>query len=190
MSDERPGPAYDPLFRREAVEEYLRGREHGRLLAVSPLWSVWAFGLLVLAFASAVVFAALARVGTDVEGQAIVRWAPDDTHRLVVACLLPDSPEAFAAAGRTVTVSFDAAPARRFVLQAGVSGPTLVTPGEVPAMLGPDAAPVAVVRGPVVLVHAGLPPDAGLVPGATGRAWVRVGETSLLRVLLFAKAGR
>ena len=191
MSEREPVRTEDPLFRREAVEEYLRGRDHGRLLNVSPTWSVWAFALLLAVFAGALAYAAFARIGVDVRGQAIVRHAPGG-GALEVVCVLPaDAPDATRPASR-VAVEFGSERPVRLVLRPETSAPQVFSPEAAREALGPEAAAAATIAGPVVLIRAALPANrpAGevpLPPGTLGTAWVRTGTTTLLRSLAFAK---
>ncbi len=113
---------HDPLFRREAVEDYLRGRDHGRLLDVSPFWSVWAFGLLVLVFAGAVAFAAFAPIGTDVRCVAVVRADAAGAAEVQVA-LPADVPAP--PPGARVAIEFGAGTPLRRVLHAAAVGPVV-----------------------------------------------------------------
>ena len=187
-------PEDDPLFRREAVEEYLRGRDHGHLLNVSPLLSVWSFALLLAVFAGAVAFAAFTRIGTDVRGQAIVRHVPGDSTRFEVICVLPASanarPGATAPAARRVVVDFGAATPQRLTLTP-LAEAFAYDAAHAREALGAEAASTATIAGPVVLVRAPLPATAAgshvWLPGTSGTAWVRTGEQSLLDALFFQK---
>ncbi|MBK7369728.1 MAG: hypothetical protein IPJ04_18105 [Candidatus Eisenbacteria bacterium] len=184
-------PEDDPLFRREAVEEYLRGRDHGHLLNVSPLLSVWSFALLLAVFAGAVAFAAFTRIGTDVRGQAIVRHVPDDSTRFEVVCVLPaDARPGATAPRRRVVVDFGAATPQRLTLTP-LAEAFAYDAAHAREALGAEAASTAAIAGPVVLVRAPLPaPAAGSrawLPGTSGTAGVRTGEQTLLSALLFQK---
>ncbi len=190
MSEREPARTEDPLFRREAIEDYLRDRDHGRLLNVSPLWSTWAFGALLLLFAGAVAFAALTPIGVDATGQALVRRAPGGAGALEVVCVLPADTPGLAHASDRIAVEFGSdAPVRLALRVSAPPSPTLA-PADARTALGPDAAAAAVIAGPVVLVRAALPPGATLAPGAAGRAWLRTGSTSLLRALALTGASR
>lgn len=63
------------LFRDEAVEEYLRGRDRGSLLRISPRWTDWTYRILVLVFLTGVAFAVLGRVDEYATGPALVRMS-------------------------------------------------------------------------------------------------------------------
>lgn len=63
-----------PLFREQALAHHLAGDSwRGDLLRISPLWSVWAFGFLVLAITCGLVFAAVTPVTSYASGPAVVR---------------------------------------------------------------------------------------------------------------------
>jgi hypothetical protein len=192
---EAPAPG-DPLFRQEAIEEYLRGREHGALVRVSPLWKHWAFGALALTFAGAATFAALAPLGIDVRGQAVVRRAPGSGDALEVVCLLPAADAVHALRpGQPVAVALDGASSAPLRLVIGTPVPGIFGPARARAWLGPEVGDVPSLAAPVVLVVAPVPrAGAGAVgdlsPGMTGVAQVRVGQRTLLRSLLLEGAPR
>jgi hypothetical protein len=154
----------DPLFRQEAIDEYLRGREHGALLRVSPLWKHWAFGALVLTFAGAAAFAALAPIGVDVNAPAIMRASAARPGALEAACDVPLESRAALRAGQRVVVDF--AGARRTQLVLELAAPPVA-----------DAPCVALVPDSLRARH----PE--IVPGWRGTAHVRVGEQTLLQAL-------
>ena len=196
MSEPDPPTPSDPLFRQEAVDEYLRGRDHGALVRVSPLWKHWAFGLLVVSFAGAAAFAALAPIGIDVRGQAVVRHVPGDPSALEVVCVMP-AVDAFRLlrAGQVVAVDVGGSGRAGLVLRIGAPVPDTYGPARVRAWLGPEVGDLPKLEGPVVLAVAPIPPAArdaarDLAPGMTGIANVRVGERTLLRSLLLEGAPR
>lgn len=188
--DERP---VDPLFRSEAIEDYLRGRDHGRLLRVSPWWKHWAFGLLLAAFAGAAMFAAWAPLGIDVRGQAVVRAAPGTPGALEAVLVLPADALPSLAAGQPVALDFGGERRERLTLalDAAPTGP--LGPAAARAWIGGAAADVTSLDGAVALATARVPAAdaarvAGLAPGRAADAFVRVGEQSLLQALTLAGA--
>ncbi len=63
----------DPLFREEAVREYLRVRTQGELLRISPAWADWVFWLLLATAAAALGFVTLVRVNHMMSAPAVVQ---------------------------------------------------------------------------------------------------------------------
>jgi hypothetical protein len=190
--DERP---VDPLFRQQALEEYLRGREHGRLLRVSPWWKHWAFGLLVAAFAGAALFAAWVPLGIDVRAAALVRAVPGEPGALEVVCVLPADALPSLEAGQRVAVDFGGARRARVLLALEPPPAVPLAPAAARAWLGPGVGDVPALDGAVVLAEARLPREQAaripaLAPGRTAVAYVRVGEQSLLRALTLAGVER
>ncbi len=188
MSEHGSEPPVDPLFRQEAVEDYLRGRDHGALLRVSPLWKHWAFGILVLTFVGAALFAALAPIGIDVRGQAVVRRGTGGSDALEVVCVLPADALPSLRAGQVVVVDLGGAGRERLTLALGAPHPDLLGPERARAWLGAEVGDIPALTGAVALAVARVPPAAhagapGLAPGRMGVAHVRVGERSLLRSL-------
>ncbi|MFN8586174.1 MAG: hypothetical protein U0704_00080 [Candidatus Eisenbacteria bacterium] len=163
----------DSLFRREAVEEYLRGREHGALVAISPAWSVWAFGLLVASFAAAAAFVAFAPMAVEVSGPARVVSGGAAGE---VRCALPAEALATLRPGQAVALDFGAASRAAVALRVTAVEPQARGAAEAAAEFGPLAAPVAIVRA------AGALP-AGAAPGTPAVVHVRVGTRSLWREL-------
>lgn len=183
----------DPLFRQEAIEEYLRGREHGVPLRVSPLWKHWAFGALVLTFAGALAFAALAPIGVDVRGEAVVRRAAGGGRSLEVVLLLPVESRSTLRAGQRVVVDMGESSRVRLALTLGEPLAENLGPGAVRAWFGDRADDVPALVSPVVLAVAAVPKsllaaEPQLAPGWTGVAYVRVGERTLLSQLALQAA--
>lgn len=183
----------DPLFRREAIEEYLRGREHGVPLRVSPLWKHWAFGALVITFAGAVAFAALAPIGVDVRGEAVVRRAAGGGQSLEVVLLLPVESRPSLRAGQRVVVDMGERSRVRLALALGEPLAENLGPERARAWLGGAAGDVPALPSPVVLAVAAVgdslsAAEPRLAPGWTGVAYVRVGERTLLSALALQAA--
>lgn len=168
MSDE-------PLFRKEAVEEYLRGREHGALVEISPAWSVWAFGLLVASFAAAAAFVAFAPLGVDVSGPArVVTGGPAGEVR----CALPVAALGSLRPGQDVALDMGTAGHAAVAVRVTAVEPLPLDPASAAAEFGALAAPVAI-------VHASGALPANAVPGTPATAHLRVGTRTLWRTLRF-----
>ncbi len=173
MSDE-------PLFRREAVEEYLRGREHGALVAISPAWSVWAFGLLVASFATAAAFVAFAPLGVDVSGPARVVTGGTAGE---VRCALPVAALGSLRPGQEVALDLGTAGRAAVALRVTVVEPLPRDPANAAAEFG-------VLAAPVVVVHASGALPAIAAAGTPATAYVRVGTRTLWRTLRLGAEAR
>ena len=56
--EEARGVPDSDLFREEAVEEYVRGRDRGSLLRISPRWTDWTYRVLLAIFAGGILYSA------------------------------------------------------------------------------------------------------------------------------------
>jgi membrane fusion protein (multidrug efflux system) len=62
------------IFREEALTHHVRGLDdRGRLLRIAPGWTTWAYRLLLVVFATAVVFASVGSIPEYASGPAVVR---------------------------------------------------------------------------------------------------------------------
>ncbi len=175
--DERDGgiPS-DPLFREEAVREYLRVRTRGELLRISPAWADWVFWLLLTTAAGALAFMTLARVEHVVSAPAIVQALA--------------SPEiAGAATGRELEVVARFSPDARAHVTVGAPIRVRAGSGGFPPLELRVAAVSSSPGEAALLAHAPIPPatDAashGLAAGAHAVAEVRAGQRTILELLL------
>ena len=195
MREPDPPTPVDPLFRQQAIEEYLRGRDHGRLLRVSALWKHFAFGVLILAFASATGFAAWVPVGIEVVGQAILRPDALDLNTLSVVCLIPAERIADIQAGQSAVVEWEGASRERSRLVLGSPFPGRYGPDRARAWLGPTIGDIPSITGSVTIVPASplqpIAPDLRVwSAGRSGIVRIRVGERTLLQALLLQGSPR
>lgn len=193
MSEPERETPVDPLFRAQAVEDYLRGRDHGRLLRVSPWWKHWAFGILVVMFAGAAVFAALAPLGIDLRAPAVVRTVPGAPQDLEVVCVLPPDALPSLSPGQRVVVDFGGLTRARIPTTLEAPNGRILGPDNARAWLGPEVGDIPTLAGATTFATARIPAAErgkvpGLAPGRIGTAYIRVGEQSLLRALTLAGA--
>ena len=190
-----PRVSDDPLFRAEAIEEYLRGRDHGRLLRVSPWWKHWAFGALLVMFAGAVLFASRVQLGTDLRAPAVVRTVPGTARDLEVVCILPDHNLPQLRAGQKVVIDFAGPTRTRLALVLEPPPGQILGPERARTWLGAEVADIPAIDGAVTFAVARISESArasvtGLVAGRTGTAFIRIGEQSLLHALTLEDASR
>ena len=175
-----PSPR-DPLFREEAVSDYLQARTRGQLLRISPAWTSWAFAVVVAAAVTAAIFASTAHLDQWVRGTAVV--LDRDGAREAVA-FLPAADRALLAAGQPLLIRLEGEQTPlRLTVERVVQ--EIVGPSAVRGAFG-DAADLVSLVGPSVLLRAAVPAadTASAPPGATGTAEVRVGRRTLLDALL------
>lgn len=182
MSEETdPRAAAEPLFREEAVRDYLHGRTEGRLLRISPSWVGWVVWVFLATAVVGAIFVTTVQVDQYVSGPAVVRALPAPTSgaREVVA-LLPASAYRLVTVAAPMRVRLDGADAG-LDLHVDAILPEIMSPARARMLLGDDL-PQAIST-PATIVRAALPGDAA-VPGTPGTAEVRVGRHTLLRALL------
>jgi hypothetical protein len=63
----------ESIFRHEALEHHRLGRTEGRVLRIAPSWIGWAYWIVVLAGASALLFVSIGTVNEYASGAAVVR---------------------------------------------------------------------------------------------------------------------
>ncbi len=195
--------AEQPLFREEAVRDYVQGHVRGRILRVSPRWARWVEPLLLATLAGAGLFVGIARVDRVVSGPAIVRRVLDAdaaarsaapsaaapsaaAPSLEVVALLRGRDRPLVGGGEPLRVRFEGGASPE--LAAPTISEDIVGPERARALLGADAAGLVEIDGPTFLVRAALPAGdpstAALVPGSTGRAEILVGRRRLVDELL------
>jgi hypothetical protein len=62
----------ESIFRPEAIEHHQRGRGPGELIRLSPVWTTWAFWLLLMLFSGLIAASVLTTLGEDVEATAVI----------------------------------------------------------------------------------------------------------------------
>lgn len=168
-----------PLFREEAIQNYVATQMHGRLLRISPAWAAWAYWVLIAAVIGAVAFAAFAPVDTWEAGTGMVYEHTQDQTRIFA--LLPPNAKDRIQIG---------APARARFLE----GAALTVTEVRPELYGPDRLhqefPVAReylhLDQPALLVE--LEADTQADPGLNGTIDIRTGRTTILRILLSGRS--
>jgi len=171
-----------PLFREEAVRDWMQVRTRGQLLRISPRWTSWVFWVLLATVAGAAAFVSIVRTDRWARGPAVVRAT--EGGGLEVVALMPATERPRLEAGQTLLARLAGDAAAPRVLRVESVAAEIVGPRAAGERLGgiADLVPVA---GPVVLVRATLPdPSPSLVPGVAGVADVRVGRGTLLSELL------
>jgi hypothetical protein len=146
-----------PLFRPEAVAHHARGQTEHRVLDLGERRTSWAFRLLLLIVATAVVLAFTVRADESAKGTATVGG-----DGRTVSLVLPIGALRRLAPGQPVRVTVDGRAARGRVTSIG--------------------RPVAGGASAQVPVTATL--DTALPPGAHGGAVVRIGRHTLAQLLL------
>jgi membrane fusion protein (multidrug efflux system) len=63
----------ESIFRREALEHHRQGQAEGRVLRIAPDWIGWAYWIVVLAGAAALLFVSIGTVNEYATGAAVVR---------------------------------------------------------------------------------------------------------------------
>lgn len=171
MSEATPPPgegAGDPLFREEAVRDYIRGRTRGRLLGVSPAWTRWVFLLLAVTIAGAALFIAFARIDHEIAGPAVVRASRSDVPvAFEIVALLPAEASASVREGTRLVVRFPEAAPPPLDLSIGAIEPATASG---------------------IVVHASIPAEVAvrsplLTPGLAGRAEILAGRRTIARAL-------
>jgi hypothetical protein len=166
-------PAEAKLFRREALEQYQRGSAvEGHLLELEPAWTRYAYRLIVLLSAAALLLAALTHIDREAEGGAVIRdgrlvavfparYGPELRPRMPLRCALIPQAMSVHSVNRTI---ISASEARR--------------------LLGPDGAALWRSANPAVTVDAALPAGASFGDGVAAPVRVRLTRERVLFVLI------